>query len=90
MSKAAPRLENQRITITLPKPLIERLRNAVYWIENRTLTGVMIDALESAAAQMEHDNSGPFPGRLAPLKVGRRPRKQTPSPIIATEVSSVV
>ena len=86
--KAAPRLEKQRITISLPKPLIEQLRNAVYWTEDRTLTRVITDALENAAAQLEHANGGPFPERIAPLKVGRRPRKQPPSPINTTEFTS--
>jgi hypothetical protein len=88
--KAGPRLEKQRITISLPKSLIEQLRNAVYWTENRTLTRVITDALENAAAQLEHANGGPYPERIAPLKVGRRPRQQPPSSLNTTEFSSGV
>lgn len=65
----------QRVTITLPVNLLERLRNAVYWTGHGTLARLITDALEDAVSQMEEANAGPFPERLAPLKRGR-PRLQ--------------
>jgi hypothetical protein len=78
----------QRVTVALPTPLVERLRNAVYWTGHQTLAQIIIDSLEDTLTAMEHANGGPFPGRLAPLKSGRRPRKPPPSHLIATEPSS--
>ncbi|HXX73884.1 MAG TPA: hypothetical protein VEI50_02025 [Nitrospiraceae bacterium] len=78
----------QRVTVSLPTPLVERLRNAVYWTGHYTLAQTIVDSLEDTLTAMEHANGGPFPGRLAPLKSGRRPRKPPPSHLIATESSS--
>jgi hypothetical protein len=77
----------QRVTVALPAPLVARLRNAVYWTEHRTLAQIVVDSLEDTLAAIEHANGGPFPGRLGPLKSGRRPRKPPPSHIMATEYS---
>jgi hypothetical protein len=86
--QSRPPASRQRVTVSLPLMLIERLRNAVYWTDQRTLAQVIVDSLEDTLTAMEHANGGPFPGRLAPLKAGRRPRKQPPAPIIATESAS--
>lgn len=67
----------QRVTITLPVALLERLRNAVYWTGHSTLAHLIAGSLDEAVTQMEHVNGGPFPARLAPLKRGR-PRLLTP------------
>lgn len=69
---------NQRVTILLPTTLIERLRNAIYWTEQHTMTRVIADAIEDAVAEMEQVNGDRFPPRLTPLKRGR-PRR-TPLP----------
>jgi hypothetical protein len=61
----------QRITITLPVSLLERLRNAVYWTGHSTLARLMTDALDDAVSELEETNGGPFPARLTPLKRGR-------------------
>jgi hypothetical protein len=71
----------QRMTVCLPASLIERLRNAVYWTEQRTLARIITDALEDAVTELEHSNGGTFPPRLAPLKPGRPQRR--PSPVAA-------
>ena len=68
----------QRVTLFLPAPLVERLRNAVYWTGNRPLAQIVTDAIEDAVTEMEHANGGVFPARLAPLKPGR-PRRASPS-----------
>lgn len=72
---ASSRPQKQRMTVLLPAPLIERLRNAVYWTEYRTLARIITDALEDAVTEMEHSNGGAFPTRLAPLKPGRPQRR---------------
>ena len=86
---ALPRIQaaRQRVTVSLPTSLVERLRNAVYWTGHHTLAQIIVDSLEDTITAMEHANGGPFPGRLAPLKSGRRPRKPPPSRLIATDSS---
>jgi hypothetical protein len=71
--------QTQRMTVCLPTPLIERLRNAVYWTEDRTLARVIADAIEDAVTELEHSNGGAFPTRLAPLKAGRPQRRPSPA-----------
>ena len=70
--------EKQRVTISLPTPLIERLRNAVYWTGHRPLVALVADAIEDIVAQMEEVNGGAFPPRVPPLKVGRRQGQRAP------------
>ena len=65
------KLRKQRVTITLPLSLLERLRNAVYWTGHGPLARLICDALDDAVTHMETTNGQPFPQRLAPLKRGR-------------------
>lgn len=69
----------QRVTITLPVALLERLRNAVYWTGHGPLARLISDALDDAVTHMEQSNGKPFPQRLAPLKRGRPRTKSGPS-----------
>ena len=62
------------ITVSLPERLIERLRNAVYWMGDRPLASLVAEAIEETVTQMEEVNGGAFPQRVSPLKRGRRPR----------------
>jgi hypothetical protein len=86
-----PRLtkaRKQRVTITLPLSLLERLRNAVYWTGHAPLARLICDALDDAVAQMETANGKAFPQRLAPLKRGRprtKNRPPLPSPPAVSE-----
>ncbi|HLZ34836.1 MAG TPA: hypothetical protein VKP13_12525 [Nitrospira sp.] len=73
------RTRKQRVTITLPVALLERLRNAVYWTGHGTLARLITDALAGAVAQMEQHNGGTFPARLTPLRRGRPRSKASPS-----------
>lgn len=73
------RRPRQRITVFLPLPLIERLRNAVYWTEQRPLAQIIADAIDQAVSEMEQANGSVFPQRLSALKPGR-PRRPRPSP----------
>jgi hypothetical protein len=68
----------QRVTITLPVELLERLRNAVYWTGHGPLARLIVDALDDAVSSMEQSNGQPFPQRLAPLKRGRPRTKSSP------------
>jgi len=70
-------VENQRVTVSLPTALIERLRNAVYWTAHRPLAGLVAEAIEDIVAQMEEVNGGVFPQRVSPLKRGRRQGKHS-------------
>ena len=71
----------QRVTITLPLTLLERLRNAVYWTGHGPLAQLISDALDEAVSHMERVNGQAFPQRLAPLKRGR-PRTKTQPPLV--------
>ena len=74
----SPPSQNQRVTVSLPTPLIERLRNAVYWTEDLPLAGLVAEAIKDIVTQMEEVNGGTFPQRVSPLKRGRRQRKNSP------------
>lgn len=69
---------NQRVTVFLPTTLIERLRNAIYWTDQRPMARVIADAILDAVAEMEQSNGGTFPPRLTPLKRGRPRRVPLP------------
>jgi hypothetical protein len=77
----------QRVTITLPVALLERLRNAVYWTGHGPLARLIADALDDAVTHMEQSNGQAFPQRLAPLKRGR-PRTKSRQPIAIGKVQS--
>ncbi len=79
---------NERITVSLPKSLVERLRNAVYWTENHTMADVIASAIEDAVSDMECANGEIFPARLRPLRPGRRRRPSPLSPSSTTASSS--
>ena len=71
----------QRVTITLPQSLLERLRNAVYWTGHGPLARLIAEALDDAVTHMEQANGQAFPRRLAPLKRGRPRTKSRPTPL---------
>jgi hypothetical protein len=74
----SPPSQKQRVTVSLPTALIERLRNAVYWMGHRPLAGLVAEAIEDIVTQMEELNGGAYPQRLSPLKRGRRQGKRPP------------
>ena len=74
----SPPSQNQRVTVSLPTPLIERLRNAVYWTEDLPLAVLVAEAVKDIVTQMEEGNGGAFPQRVSPLKRGRRQGKRSP------------
>jgi hypothetical protein len=79
LGSRSSRPRKQRVTITLPLSLLERLRNAVYWTGHGPLARLICDALDDAVTQMETTNGKAFPQRLAPLKRGRPRTKSRPS-----------
>jgi len=81
------RSRKQRVTITLPVALLERLRNAVYWTGHGTLARLIADSLDDAVAQMEQANGEPFPQRLAQLKRGRPRTKNCSAPTLAASIT---
>jgi hypothetical protein len=74
----SPPSKKQRVTVSLPTVLIERLRNAVYWTGHRPLVGLVAEAIEDIVTQMEEVNGGAFPQRVSPLNGGRRQGKHSP------------
>jgi hypothetical protein len=66
---------SMRVTVMLPRTLIERLRNAVYWTGQSTLARLVTDAVEDVVVGLEQSNGGAFPPRLSPLKRGRPGRR---------------
>lgn len=73
----------QKVTLSLPTALIERLRNAVYWTGNRPLASLVEEALEALVTEMEEVNRDAFPQRLSPLKAGRPQGKRSSAPSTA-------
>ena len=61
----------QRMTITVPAEVLERLRNAVYWTPGMTIAKVVCMALTHKLDTMERVNASPFPKRSGELKPGR-------------------
>lgn len=61
----------ERLTVHLPKPLIERVKNAVYWTPGLTLASLGQRALEAEIDRMEQEKGEPFPQRDDELRGGR-------------------
>ena len=73
-------IAKQRMTVTLPVELLERLRNAVYWTPGLTLARLIEEAVTDTIAAMERRSHGePFPRRIAQLKGGRPKRMRAVS-----------
>lgn len=74
---ARRRSVKQRLTITLPAELLDRLRNAVYWTPYMTLAGFIESAVGHGLDDLEKQHGEPFPTRIEELK-GGRPRRIRP------------
>ncbi len=69
--------KRQRMTVSLPADLVERMRDAAYWTQGQTMAGLISHALEEFLHTLEAQNGRPFLPRLGDLKPGR-PRTQSP------------
>ena len=60
-----------RLTVNLPKDLVEQMRDAVYWTPGLTLAWLIARAMRTSLAELRPTNQGPFPRRTQPLRAGR-------------------
>ncbi len=63
--------KKERFTTHLPVDLIDRIRDAVYWIPGMTLTRFAEIAFSETLARWERHRGRPYPSRRGALKVGR-------------------
>ena len=60
-----------RITVRLPRDLVDRLRDVVYWSPSLTLAWLIAQSLRTSLTEMESLRRGPFPKRTKALRAGR-------------------
>jgi hypothetical protein len=60
-----------RMTFHLPVKVIDRAKNAVYWIPGLTLADLAAEAIDTAVDKLEKKNGRPFQRREGDLKGGR-------------------
>jgi hypothetical protein len=60
-----------RLTILLPSPLVERVKDTVYWTAGLTLSEFAEEAFTAAVQKRERGRKKPFPPRKGKLKAGR-------------------
>ena len=60
-----------RLTVSLPRDLVDRLRDAVYWSPSLTLAWLIAQSLRTSLREMESLRQGPFPKRTNALRAGR-------------------
>ncbi len=63
--------KRQRMTVSLPSDLLERMRDAAYWTSGTTMAGLISSAIEDLLNNLESQNGRPFSPRLQDLKPGR-------------------
>ena len=80
--------KRQRMTVSLPADLVERVRDAAYWTPGSTMAGLITQALEDLLKQREVQNGRPFAPRLGALKPGR-PRMDRDSSSVSDEIHTV-
>ena len=64
-------MARERLTAQLPRPVMERVRNAVYWTPGLTVAGMTSEALEQFLDRLEAERGEPFPPRQGDIKTGR-------------------
>jgi len=81
--------KRQRMTVSLPAELLERMRDAAYWTSGTTMAGLIPSAIEELLHNLESQNGRPFSPRLQDLKPGR-PRTAKPDlPVVSEHIQSV-
>ncbi len=81
--------KRQRMTVSLPTDLLERVRDAAYWTTGSTMAGLISSALEDLIKNLEIENGRPFPPRLHDLKSGRPRSKKAHEAYVSEGVQSV-
>lgn len=61
----------ERLTVKLPRRILDRLRNAVYYTPKLTVAGLIEKAITLFVDRMEHDRGETFPRRKSDLRPGR-------------------
>ena len=81
--------KRQRMTVSLPTDLLERIRDAAYWTSGTTMAGLISSALEDLLHNLESQNGRPFSPRLHNLKPGRPRRGKAPEPSVSEDIQPV-
>jgi hypothetical protein len=68
-AKPQPR---ERVTVALPREMVERARNSVHWTPGATLAALVEAGIAAELERLEMENGGPFKPRGQALKPGRR------------------
>lgn len=81
--------KRQRMTVSLPSDLVERVRDAAYWSPGSTMAGLITEALEGLLRQRELQNGRPFAPRLGALKPGRPRTSRDSAGSVSDEIQGV-
>lgn len=81
--------KRQRMTVSLPTDLLERMRDAAYWTPGTTMAGLISSALEELLNHLESKNGRPFSPRLQDLKPGRPRSHKTHEAPVSEDIQSV-
>ena len=81
--------KRQRMTVSLPTDLLERIRDAAYWMPGTTMAGLISSALEKFLTNLESQNGRPFLPRLQDLKPGRPRTTKIPGTPVSEDIQPV-
>ncbi|GAB1722430.1 MAG: hypothetical protein GDA65_14585 [Nitrospira sp. CR1.1] len=81
--------KRQRMTVSLPADLLERMRDAAYWTSGTTMAGLISSAIEDLLHHLESQNGRPFSPRLQDLKPGRPRSGKTDQPSVSETIQPV-
>ncbi len=81
--------KRQRMTVSLPTDLLERMRDAAYWTSGTTMAGLISSAIEDLLQNLESQNGRPFSPRLQDLKPGRPRANKTVQTPVSEGIQSV-
>ncbi len=81
--------KRQRMTVSLPTDLLERIRDAAYWTSGTTMAGLISSALEDLLHNLEAQNGRPFSPRLQNLRPGRPRMGKSSEMPVSEDIQSV-
>ena len=81
--------KRQRMTVSLPADLLERMRDAAYWTSGTTMAGLISSAIEDLLHNLESQNGRPFSPRLQVLKPGRPRSTRTNQESVSENIQPV-